>query len=366
MFVAALCAAGLMPLIIRLRALDKDHFTAPQNVHNEPTSRLGGSAVFAAYVLGIVVAMALGHPSRRLLTLMVVSALPVLLAGVFEDVTRRLAPRQRLFAALLSAILASWLAGGAIARLDVPYIDSWLEILIFVLPLTWFMVAGACNAINLIDGAHGLAGGTALLMFLGMAVAASKLGDAVVLLQAVTMIGAIAGFMVWNYPRGKVFLGDGGAYFIGFIYSQLAIQIVARNDGLSAWFVIMLAAYPIMETLYSMYRRKLIHRTPSMRPDALHLHSLIYRRECRAAGFGPDDLAADSINARVAPRLWLHGALCCGVALAFSSNTAALVSGIAGYALFYCWQYAALLRGPDADAHIALVTVVLKDQRDGH
>ncbi|MGH8522317.1 MAG: hypothetical protein ACREU9_13060 [Gammaproteobacteria bacterium] len=66
------------------------------------------------------------------------------------------------------------------------------------------------------------------------------------------------GFLLRNYPRGKVFLGDAGAYFIGFMYAQLSIQLVARNAGISPWFVVALAAYPIVETLFSIYRRKIV------------------------------------------------------------------------------------------------------------
>ncbi|MEO6270578.1 MAG: glycosyltransferase [Lautropia sp.] len=366
---AALCAAALMPLIMRLRVLDKDPFSGPQNVHNEPTSRLGGAAVFAACALGIVVAFQSGHSAGKWLLLLLASALPVLLAGLFEDVTRRVEPRQRLLAALLSAIMASWLAGGSIARLDIPHVDDALKIAVLALPLTWFMVVGACNAINLIDGAHGLAGGTALILFGGMAVAAQQVGDTVILVASMAMIGALAGFLAWNYPRGKVFLGDGGAYFVGFMYAQLSIQIVARNSELSAWFVIMLAGYPIMETLYSMYRRKLVHRTPSMQPDAMHLHSLVFRHllRQRQVAFRADGSplhSQDRMNARVAPRLWLHGALCCGLALAFQSNTPALIAGCIVYIVFYCWQYASMSRRRGTDSK--LLAAALREQRDGN
>jgi UDP-N-acetylmuramyl pentapeptide phosphotransferase/UDP-N-acetylglucosamine-1-phosphate transferase len=108
------------------------------------------------------------------------------------------------------------------------------------------MVAGACNALNIIDGTNGLAGGSALLMFTGMAAVAWHVGDTLVLLQAAAMTGALLGFLLWNYPKGKVFLGDGGAYFIGFMYAELAIQVVARNGLLP---VVILGA-TIVETCY--------------------------------------------------------------------------------------------------------------------
>ncbi len=140
------------------------------------------------------------------------------------------------------------------------------------------MVAGACNAINLIDGAHGLAGGTALIMFGGIALAAGWSGDVATLTKALVMMGGVIGFLLWNYPRGLIFLGDAGAYFIGFMYAELSIQLIARNTGISPWYVIMLAGYPIVDTLFAMYRRGLARGMPLMAPDALHLHSLVFRR----------------------------------------------------------------------------------------
>ena len=350
MAVAAFCSLSLMPLVIRARTLGYDQIASPQHVHLQPTSRLGGATLFLAYSIGITLAAALDiAPSGPILTLLA-CALPVFLAGIFEDITHGLSPKQRLAAAVVSAILASLFAGGVIARLDLPYVDSWLAFQLLAVVLTCFMVAGACNALNLIDGANGLAGGTTLLMFSGIAVAAAHVDDRLVFVQAATMIGVLAGFLCWNYPRARVFMGDGGAYFVGFMYAELSIQIVARNEHISAWFVIMLAAYPIAETLYSIYRRKILLRTPSTEPDALHLHSLIYHRVTLPAQQGRPDSNPDRANASVAPRLWLHGFLCAALALAFHDNTAGLLLGLAGYGCLYMGHYWTLSNLPTAPA----------------
>jgi UDP-N-acetylmuramyl pentapeptide phosphotransferase/UDP-N-acetylglucosamine-1-phosphate transferase len=246
-------------------------------------------------------------------------------------------------AAVVSAMLASAYSGGVVPRLDLPLVDDLLRHLWFVLPLTWFMVAGACNAINLIDGAHGLAAGTALIMFGGIALAAGWSDDAVTLNEALVVMGALVGFLLWNYPRGRVFLGDAGAYFIGFMYAELSIQLIARNSGLSAWYVIMLAGYPIVDTLFAMYRRGVVRRRPLMAPDALHLHSLVFRRVALPNERRRKGSKLRRANARVAPRLWLHSVLCLAVALIFHDNTPALWVGLAAYAAFYVNRYRALV-----------------------
>jgi len=342
---AAALVAGLMPLAIRSQRLGRDDdFKGVQKAHNVSTSRLGGVIVFVAYLAVLAVATRMGDAALSPTLPLLLCSLPVVLVGLWEDITQGVHPWHRLAGAVTSAALASAFAFGTIARLDLPFLDDWLKYLLFALPLTWFMVAGACNAINLIDGAHGLAGGTALMMFGGLAAGAAIVDDPEVLAQALAMMGAIAGFLVWNYPRGKVFLGDAGAYFLGFMYAELSIQIVAGNPGLSAWFVIALGAYPIVETLYSIYRRKFLLRTASMQPDARHLHSLVFRR---LVAQGHSAHARESVrlaNARVAPRLWLHGAICLVGALVLHNHTPASIAFVALYAGFYVVCYRALAR----------------------
>lgn len=363
MGLAAFCAVCLIPLVIRVRTLGPDQIASPQHVHVQSTSRLGGAIVFLAYSIPILCLAALGlAPSLPILTLLA-CALPVFLAGILEDVTGRLSPKQRLAAAVVSALLASVFAGGVIARLDLPYVDGWLTYRLFALVLTCFMVMGACNAVNLIDGVNGLVGGTALLMFAGLSVVAADVGDRLVFVQAVTMIGALAGFLYWNYPRARVFMGDGGAYFVGFIYAELSIQIVARNEHISAWFVIMLAAYPIVETLYSIYRRVIVLRAPSTLPDALHLHSLVFHRVTLPAEKGRAEANLVLANALATPPLWLHGSICCTLAVIFHNDTGALIAGILGYLIFYVLHYHTLWK--HRKKHVEGAALGFPDRRHG-
>jgi UDP-N-acetylmuramyl pentapeptide phosphotransferase/UDP-N-acetylglucosamine-1-phosphate transferase len=238
--------------------------------------------------------------------------------GFWEDIAHHLTPRQRLIAAAVSGLLASAFAGGIIARLDIPVVDSWLAYPLFAVPLTCFMVMGACNAFNLIDGAHGLLGGTALLMFAGLAVAAGFVGDRLVLAQSVVVIGALAGFLFWNYPHGRVFMCDGGAYFIGFVYAQLSIQIVARNAEISAWFVIMLAAYPIVETRSITAEKSTAHALDATRPSICIRWSII-RVALPTERNWPTPTPTAPTRGRA---LWVHGLICCALALPFESAPA--------------------------------------------
>jgi len=342
--VSAACAGMLMPLAIHARSFGHGDFHGVQSLHDVPTSRLGGVVVVVACAITMAMVLSYGQDKGFVGLPLVLAVVPVVLFGLAEDLTRQIRPRYRMAAAVLSAMLASVYSGGIVPRLDLPFIDTLLDHLWFVLPLTWFMVAGACNAMNLIDGAHGLAGGTALIMLGGIALAAGMSADLVTLTTALVVMGALAGFLCWNYPRGRVFLGDAGAYFIGFMYAELSIQLVARNSEISPWYVIMLAGFPIVDTLFAMYRRGVVRHVPLMAPDALHLHSLVFRRialPIERRQQGPMNLAR--ANARVAPRLWLHSVLCLVLAVLFYDNTPALWVGLVIYTAFYMYRYRELV-----------------------
>lgn len=354
-FVAsALCAGMLMPIALRMRSVGHDQTGGLRKLHVAPTSRLGGTIVVIAFVASIGLARAFGADALQAALPLAFCALPVVLVGLADDLTCGVRPRYRLLAAVVSAMLAGGFAGGVVPRVDLQAVDALLAHAWFALPLTWFMVAGACNAINLIDGAHGLAGGTGLIMFAGIALAAAWSGDTMTLAPSLAIIGALAGFLWWNYPRGRIFLGDAGAYFIGFMYAELAIQLVSRNSGISAWYVVMLAGYPIVDTVFSMYRRGVVRRLPLMAPDGLHLHTLLFRRVAmpmerglRARRKGDrrsDGVILQRANARVAPRLWLHGALCFVIAVIFRDNTPALWLGLIAYAVLYVRRYRSLVQ----------------------
>jgi UDP-N-acetylmuramyl pentapeptide phosphotransferase/UDP-N-acetylglucosamine-1-phosphate transferase len=139
-------------------------------------------------------------------------------------------------------------------------------------------VAGGSNAINIIDGFNGLSGSTIIIMAAGLSAIALQHGDTLVASLGVLGIGATIGFLALNYPRGKLFLGDGGAYFVGFWVSEMAVLLLVRNAAVNAWQVLAVCAYPVIEVLFSIYRRKFIQNVSPGAPDALHLHTLVFRR----------------------------------------------------------------------------------------
>ncbi|MBK6639300.1 MAG: glycosyltransferase family 4 protein [Rhodocyclaceae bacterium] len=314
-----------------------------RDTHLHGWGRTGGLGVF----LGLAVALALrwgaDHPEATVLLGLLSAASVVFLAGLADDFTQRVRGMVRLLAAIASAWLAGTWVGAWVPRLDVPVLDALLTPGLALL-LSCLLVAGITNAFNIIDGFNGLAGGVATIILLGIAYVAFKVSDTLVVAGAITAIGAIAGFLFFNFPRGMVFLGDGGAYFLGFWIGELLILLVARNPEVSAWFPLMLCAYPTCELLFSIYRRAFVRRAHPGMPDIAHLHHLIYMRLVRwlAGGHLPERHMIR--NSLTAPYLWAITSIAVAPAVVFWESTHLLQLGALLFAAGYVYAYLRIVR----------------------
>jgi UDP-N-acetylmuramyl pentapeptide phosphotransferase/UDP-N-acetylglucosamine-1-phosphate transferase len=176
----------------------------------------------------------------------------------------------------------------------------------------------------------------AIISTAAIAFVAFKVNDLQLVYLSTILLGSIAGFFIWNYPKGLIFLGDSGAYLIGFVIACLSILLVARNPIVSPWFAVMVNAYPIFETLFTIWRRS-VHqgKNPGL-PDGAHFHSLIYRRIMRWAH--PGDQSYWS-NAKTSPYLWALSSLGVIPALLWWDSTMALIISAAVFVVLYNLTY---------------------------
>ena len=116
-----------------------------------------------------------------------------------------------------------------ILRTDIPGVDHLIVWMPAAIALTLLCVTGVANAINIIDGFNGLASMCVMMMLLGIAYVAFQTGDQFVVTAALIAAGAVLGFFVWNFPAGLIFLGDGGAYCIGFLLAELSVLLIGRQ-----------------------------------------------------------------------------------------------------------------------------------------
>ena len=268
---------GLSYLIVATKkyhgqiTLDQSH--GIQKIHNTPTPRVGGVGIFFALV---VVAFALRLEST-LYSNFVIALIPAFSAGLIEDLTKRVNPGTRLFAILLSGVSAYFLTGYRLSEIGISLIDPLFSILWFSVVFSAFAVAGVANAFNIIDGCNGLAGFTAKISFLGILLVALRAEDMQIAHISLIFSAATLGFICLNWPGGRLFLGDGGSYAIGFAIGWLALMLVERNSQVSPFAGLLVCIYPITEVLFSIVRRHARNHNATS-PDRLHMHSLLGRR----------------------------------------------------------------------------------------
>lgn len=246
---------------------------AVQCMHLRPTPRVGGLAILLGLAFGATVS---GGPAQGLWGPLLVAAVPVLLAGIVEDSGKGVQPAGRLLAAVLSGAVAVVLFGDWLRGLDVPGLDLAMAWSPFAIAFTLLCVAGVCHAVNLVDGLNGLAGALAVAIAMGLAAIAAAEGLPDIARVAYIVVGATVGFLILNYPAGRLFLGDAGAYGLGFLLVWLGILIVARVDAVTAWALLLVFFWPIADTVLAIWRR-LRKGRPVGQPDRLHYHQLVLR-----------------------------------------------------------------------------------------
>lgn len=342
-------SAALTLFVVRLLrhrgSATKDHDrSGPQKVHATTVARVGGISVVGALAGLAAAAWWLQAPLARELALLLACGMPVFAMGLMEDLTKRVSPISRLGAAAVSALLAALVLGTVIDRTDIWGLDWIASTAIGAVALAVLAVSGIANAINIIDGFNGLASMCAEMIFLALAYVAFQVGDTLVFSLALAGAGAVLGFFIWNYPAGLIFLGDGGAYFIGFLAAQVALLLLVRNPQVSPLFPLLTCIYPVFETLFSMYRRKVIRGRSVGMPDGLHLHSLVYRRMLRWAIGRQDAAAMMKRNSRTAPYLWLLCMFAVVPAVLFWDDSRVLGACIVLFALAYVVLYGKIIR----------------------
>lgn len=333
-------------LVVRYSHLH-EHMTADsdldgvQKFHTTSVPRVGGLGL----VIGLFGALGIRYLQHEQVgqfgLLLLLSAIPAFGLGFVEDITKRIGVKVRLLATAASAGMAGYLLGAWLTNLQILGIDNlMISFPLFAIVVTCFAVAGVANAFNIIDGFNGLSGMVGVIILGGIAYVAFQLGDYEIMIAAIAMIGAIFGFLILNYPRGLIFLGDGGAYLIGFWVAELSVILTARHPEVSKWFPLLLCFYPIFETLFTIYRRVFILRTHPGMPDAAHLHQLIYKRVVRWAVGSNESVDLVIRNSLTAPYLWILTLMTVIPAVLFWKYTWAL----RGFALLFAISYIFLYR----------------------
>jgi UDP-GlcNAc:undecaprenyl-phosphate GlcNAc-1-phosphate transferase len=286
MFAASGLASFVLTKYIRDCATARGWVAGPgleRHLHKRPIPRLGGIAIFLAFLFSIGIAglvgwwnprLSFGFSPKAVLTILVPGFL-IFLLGLYDD----LHPVGPYFKFLVQVLAGAILFAGGLRILDLPVLFSGYHLPWFVgLPLTILWVLGITNAFNLIDGLDGLAAGSALFSTLVVFVVALFSHSSFVSVMTLVLAGAILGFLRYNFNPATIFLGDCGSLFVGFMLSALALQGMQKSPTIVAVAIPVVSfGLPILETALSIVRR-LISGRPIFTGDREHIHHKLLQR----------------------------------------------------------------------------------------
>jgi UDP-GlcNAc:undecaprenyl-phosphate GlcNAc-1-phosphate transferase len=244
-----------------------------RKVHDLSVSRLGGIAVAGSFLISIFLESKLDLFDVYIDLILILFVIFVLI----EDVKGVLKPSHRLSAIIVCSFLLVSELDLSISNLGVPILDSFLENLTVSILFTTISLSLLANGFNLIDGFNGLTAGFSIMVLTILMTVANEVLDPEIYLLSKILLLSTLGFFILNFPLGKIFLGDAGAYFLGLVTGVLALLLAHRNDTISYWFVLALFIYPVYELVFSMIRRRFNEKTKTSQADDLHLHHLIYK-----------------------------------------------------------------------------------------
>lgn len=320
--------------------LDHD-LSGIQKVHEIPVPRIGGVAIFVSLVFTALYSANTGTVWSGFYAGLVTALFFVFIGGLTEDLSKAVSPLVRMSFMLFAILYAVYVSHSMplIHHMGHENLDQILKFDIIAILITCFAVIGISNAYNIIDGFNGLSTTAGIINIIGLAYLSAMVGDTTLLFVALSLIAAILGFLVFNYPYGKIFLGDGGSYSLGFMISLISLNLTeVYHQQISPYAILLLAAYPFTETIFSIIRRKFVHKTRAMEPDNLHLHQLVFDR-CI-----PHSLPLLKRNSYVMPVMLLFMLPQLFLVMFYYNSNSIMLLGLLFYAVFYIYIYLRLVK----------------------
>ncbi|WP_079524709.1 glycosyltransferase family 4 protein [Solibacillus isronensis] len=270
LIVAFIAAIILTPLVkrlaFRLGAVDAPNY---RKVHARIMPRLGGLAIFGAFMIGILLLKFVTNFESDYLYAILIAATIIVATGIVDDM-REISAKAKLLGQVIAACIVVFVGGIQIDNINLPF-GGELEFGWLGIPFTIIWIVGITNAINLIDGLDGLAAGVSTIALMTLAVMAMIMGNGIVIAMAAILAAATIGFLFFNFHPAKIFMGDTGALFLGFMISVLALLGFKNVTVISFVIPVIMLGVPISDTFFAIVRRLRSGKKWSD-PDKSHLH----------------------------------------------------------------------------------------------
>ena len=247
-------------------------YQSKQRLHQDEIPRIGGLIIYLFLTTTVFVTF-----DSELLKIILMSAIPIIFIGAKEDLFHNTSPKLRLIFMIVSASLFIYLLPTNLPEIDFPLINQVLSFSILKEIFFIFSILVIINGNNLIDGVNGNMALTNIVQLCVIAILASTVNDSHMIELCLILMLPLIIFLIFNFPFGKIFSGDTGAYFYGFAISASVIYLFGDYAQLLSWNAVLILIYPSIELLFSFVRKKIFENKSPFTPDAKHLHSLIFK-----------------------------------------------------------------------------------------
>ncbi|PRO65682.1 glycosyltransferase family 4 protein [Alkalicoccus urumqiensis] len=271
MFLGCFIAAILLTPVVKKLAVNIGAVDKPnqRKVHQKIMPRLGGLAIYMAFLIGMLVSM----PDSPYFWPILTGATIIIITGVLDDMYE-LSAKVKLLGQIAAASVV--ISGGVYVEfINLPW-DGVLQLGLLGVPLTLLWIVGITNAINLIDGLDGLAAGVSSIVLATITAIAIIDGNMFIIALASMLLASTLGFLFYNFNPASIFMGDTGALFLGYMISVVSLLGFKSVTLFSLLIPIVILAVPISDTFFAIIRR-LVHKQPLSAPDKSHMHHCFLR-----------------------------------------------------------------------------------------
>lgn len=303
-----------------------------QNIHKIPTPRLGGIAIIIAFfIFHFLIEM----QNKEIYYTILFSSLIIFMVGIIDDFGFIIKPIWRLMFSAVASLIMVFYTGLWLQNISTPILEQLMQISFFAIFFTVFAVTGVVHSFNLIDGLNGLSLGISIIIGMTLCTIALYFEDTTLALFSIGICICAIGILVLNFPFGLIFLGDSGSHILGYFLAWNAIILIHKYPEISAWSILLCFFWPVMETLFSIYRR-LLDKVSTNTADLRHFHHLIFTILIRNKIIKFENNVANPLASFLILNL---AGLPCIMSLIFFENIIIIVSIVFIFTTFYLILY---------------------------
>ena len=258
------------------RVLGIKPYKAKQRIHDLEIPRFGGLIIFSLLYIFIIYGHINESDHDHVVCLLSLCSIPIFCVGLYEDISQNTHPYLRLFSMFIAATMALIVTNIALPSLSFPFFGPIISDSFLIYPFLIISIVIFINGMNMIDGSNGLLSLTAICQLASIIFISIQSGDLNNIDITVMLIVALICFLPLNYPFGKIFLGDLGAYMYGFFIAFITIRFYGDNPTIPSWGAVLILFYPLIEVFFSYFRKIFLDKLSPFSADLDHIHLKIF------------------------------------------------------------------------------------------